>query len=208
VKIEQTQPIRLGGGIALTLALISLAGWLAPAERTLGSNLGLILVHGAWVWAGLAAFALAGVAGLVGLALRSAPWHGWSGALGRTGMTMWLTYLPMSLVVQQVNWGGIFWDEPRWRIPFTFGVVGLLLHIGLALLDDPRLTSGANALFGAALGWSLLRADYIMHPQSPISSSGGAIQFSFALLLVLALVLMAQITLLWRLGSRARRDAQ
>ena len=186
----------------MTLALIALAGWLAPAERSLGARIGLILVHGAWVWAGLIAFALAGVVGLAALALRRAGWHTWSAALGRAGMTLWLTYLPMSLIVQRVNWGGIFWDEPRWRIPFTFGVVGLLLQIGLALVNDERLLSGANAAFAAALGWSLLGADYVMHPQSPIASSGGAIQLVFFILLVLALALMLQITLLWRKMTR------
>lgn len=207
MKRRFNQPIFLWVGIALMLALILLAGCLAPSERTLGANLGLILVHGAWVWAGLAAFALAGAVGLTALVLRRTHWHEWSRALGRAAMTLWLTYLPMSLVVQQVNWGGIFWDEPRWRIPFTFGVVGLLLQIGLTMMDSPRLTSAANAVFAAALGWSLLRADYVMHPESPIASSGGAIQLVFITLLLLTLVLMILITLLWLQRSHPHQDA-
>jgi hypothetical protein len=53
-------------------------------------------------------------------------------------VVFWLTYLPLSLLVQQMNWGGIFWDEPRWRISLMFGMVGLLLQVGLALVENLR----------------------------------------------------------------------
>jgi hypothetical protein len=171
-----------------TLVLTALVASFAPMERTLGERARLVYFHGAWVWVGKAAFATAAVAGLVGLlpGLRGAQkgWQRASVALGWTGMAFWLTYLPLSLLVQQMNWGGIFWDEPRWRIPLMFGVVGLLLQVGLALMENLRLASAANLVFGVALWWFLGTIQNVLHPDSPIFSSNATlIQLFFVALM-------------------------
>lgn len=177
------QPLTL----LITLALLALVTLFVPAERTLGASLRLIIFHGAWVWAGIVSFALAALLGLAGL-LRKSPWAGWSLAAGRTGLFFWLTYLPMSLLVMQISWGGFFFDEPRWRIPFTFAVVGVLLQVGLWLFNSPTAACAGNLLFGAALLWSLSRADSVLHPESPVFQPGaGAIQVFFVLLVLLSL---------------------
>ena len=189
---------------ALTLALLLLVMLLSPLEAVLGWRARLVYLHGAWVWTGKIAFALAGLAGLLALvwARRRAWAAGWSLALGRTGLVFWLTYLPMSLWVQQINWGGIFWDEPRWRIPLAFGVAGALVQLALLLFDQPLLTSAANLVFGAALWVSLARIDNVLHPDSPIFGSGAVrIEIFFLLLVALSLACMAQITLMWRRTS-------
>ena len=184
--------------IALVFTVIAIAviTVLGPTERTLGENLRLVVLHGAWVWAGKLLFAAAAIAGLLGLVLPKAVWSNLSLALGRTGLLFWLTYLPMSLIVQLQNWGGIFWDEPRWRVPFTFGVVGLLLQLGLWVLNQPRLTNLANLVFGVVLWWQLGSITNVLHPDSPIFGSGGAtdIQLFFIALLVLTLLAGALIT--------------
>ncbi len=183
--------------VALAIALVT---WLAPLERTLGERARLVYYHGAWVWAGKIAFAAAAITGLVGLLKRGTTWQRYSQALGHTGMVFWLTYLPLSLYVQQVNWGGIFWDEPRWRIPFMFGVAGLLLQIGLALIADLRITALANILFGAALWWFLGSIQNVLHPDSPIFQSDAVnIQIFFAVLLVLSIVFGALLARLFYL---------
>ncbi len=190
--------------LPLTLALIGLVTVLAPAERTLGSGLRLVLLHGAWVWSGKLFFAAAALTGLIAF-FRPQGWAAWSRILGWCGLIFWLTYLPMSLLVQQQNWGGIFWDEPRWRIPFTFGVVGALLQAGLAVLARPRLTGLANAAFGAALWLALGGAENILHPDSPVAQSGSAaIRLAFGLLLGLALLSGAQFSLLMHRLQRGK----
>jgi len=176
-------------GIALTLVLLTLVTAFAPLERTLGERARLVYFHGAWVWAGKIAFGAAALAGLAGLLRRSAILNKTSLALGRTGMVFWLTYLPLSLWVQVVNWGGIFWDEPRWRVPLMFGMIGLLLQIGLALISEPRLTSFANLVFGVMLWWLLGNIQNVLHPDSPILQSDSLrIQIFFVVLLVLSLL--------------------
>ncbi len=173
----------------VVLAVIGLLAAFAPIERTLGAGARLVYFHGAWVWAGKVAFGAAALAGLGGLALRNRLWQRASLALGRTGLFFWLTYLPLSLWIQQTNWGGIFWDEPRWQVPLAFGIAGVLLQIGLALMDDLRLTSVANLGFGVALWYFLGMAQNVLHPDSPIYGSGAIhIQIFFSLLLVFSLL--------------------
>ncbi len=194
-------------GLLVTALAIGLVASIAPVERTLGDNARLVYFHGAWVWAGKLAFGAAAAAGLVGLVRRSAGWQRASLTLGQTGMVFWLTYLPLSLYVQQVNWGGIFWDEPRWRIPLMFGIGGLLLQIGLWLMDNLRLASAANLVFGVALWWLLGSAQNVLHPDSHILQSNATdIQVFFAILLALSLVFGMLLALLfYRLGERPAR---
>src|SRR3989304_9331789 len=97
-----------------------------PAERSLGTNVRVVYLHGAWVWAALAGFLAAAAAGLLALITRRTTLHYWSRALGRTGLFFWITYLPISLWAMQTNWNGLFLAEPRWRIGLIFGVAGLL----------------------------------------------------------------------------------
>ena len=182
-------------GLLLTLALVGLTTAISPLERTLGVNARLVYFHGAWVWAGKIAFAAASAAGLAGLIWGRQAWQRYSLALGSAGLVFWLTYLPLSLYIQQVNWGGIFWDEPRWRIPLMFGVVGVLLQVGLWLVGNLRLASLANLLFGVALWWSLATIQNVLHPDSPIAQSGALdIQMFFGAILFLALVFGALMT--------------
>lgn len=197
----------LAGALGVVILLIGLVAAFAPVERTLGESVRLVYFHGAWVWAGKLAFAAAALAGLAGLAARRTAWQQASLALGRTGMVFWLTYLPLSLLVQQMNWGGIFWDEPRWRIPLAFGVAGVLLQIGLALMDDLRLTSIANFGFGAALWYFLGAIENVLHPDSPIFTSDSVrIQGFFIVLLGLSIVFGA--LLAWILLRAIQRRSE
>lgn len=183
-------------------ALIFLTGLitlLGPAERSLGTNLRLVTLHGAWVWVGKTAFALSGLAGLAGLISqpRRAVLTNWSAAFGRTGLAFWLTYLPMSLLVMQLNWGGLFFAEPRWRVPFAFGVAAVLLQAGLSLLRIDWLTCAANLVFGVALWVALSSATNVLHPDSPIFSSGSMqIELFFGILLFLSLAIGVVVSLL------------
>ena len=45
--------------LLLTLIIIALLMTVGPVEKTLGANIRLVLLHGAWVWTGKVAFGLA-----------------------------------------------------------------------------------------------------------------------------------------------------
>jgi hypothetical protein len=157
------------------LAVITTAGLTAigPQEKSLGPNVRIVYLHGAWALTAEAALALAALTGLLGVLTRREGLQRWSTALGRTGLFFWVTYIPLSLWAMETNWNGLFLSEPRFRIAVIFAVTGVLLQVGLTLLARPVFTSLFNVLFGVALWISLSRANYVMHPPpSPIFSSG------------------------------------
>ena len=158
---------------SITVIVIALLTLFGPEERSLGANVRIVYLHGAWVLAAEVAFIAAALAGLLGLILRKDIFHAWSAALGRTGIVFWLTYLPLSLFAMQANWNGLFLAEPRFRIAIIFAVTGVLLQLGLLLFNISWLTSFANILYIITLRVVFATAQNVMHPPpSPIFNSG------------------------------------
>lgn len=164
----------------VTVLVIGLLAFFGPEEKSLGSNVRIVYLHGAWVLAAEVAFVFAGLTGLVALITRHETWHRWSAALGRTGIIFWVTYLPLSLWAMQSNWNGLFLAEPRFRLALTFAVVGILLQAGLWIIKIAWLTSLSNLLFIVILRVVFSTASNIMHPPpSPIFNSGNYIIIGF-----------------------------
>lgn len=181
------------------LLAIAVFAVLGPAEKSLGTNVRVVYLHGAWVWAALTGLILAAMTGLVGLVTNREGWHFWSRALGRTGLFFWITYLPISLWAMQTNWNGLFLAEPRWRVAFVFSIGGLIMQIGATLLENPRWASAANILFAAVLLLALQNAEQVMHPPSPIlNSDAWRIQLFFGGLTLLTLLAASQMARWWR----------
>jgi hypothetical protein len=169
----------------ITVIVIALLGLFGPEEKSLGANVRLVYLHGAWVLAAELAFVAAAVVGMIALILRRANLHKWSAALGRTGIIFWVTYLPLSLWAMQSNWNGLFLAEPRFRLAAIFAVTGVLLQVGLWLIDRDWITSFANILFIVVLRVVFSTAENIMHPPpSPIFNSGNYIIIGFFLALI------------------------
>ena len=169
-NLKQYNPFIEFIGIAGVIAVLALFG---PRDATLGANVRVVYLHGAWVLTAEVAFTAAGLTGLIGLISHREAWNGWSAALGRTGIFFWVTYIPLSLWAMEANWNGLFLAEPRFRLAVTFAVVGLLLQIGLWIINLGWLTSAANIIYIVILRIVLSTAQYVMHPPpSPIFNSG------------------------------------
>ncbi len=182
----------------VTLLAIGVITIFGPAEHSLGTHMRVVYLHGAWVWAALAAFLTAGVFGGLGLLTQRNTFHCWSGAFGRTGMIFWLTYLPLSLWAMQSNWNGLFLAEPRWRLALVFTITGTLLQVGLSLVGRPTLTSALNMGYFITLLVALIQTTNVMHPASPIlNSDAWRIQFFFFGLVLLVLLAALQIARWW-----------
>ena len=168
----------------IALLLIAILALFGPEEQSLGSNVRLVYLHGAWVLTAEIAFIAAALAGLLGLVLKRDLFHAWSAALGRTGIIFWVSYLPLSLLAMQANWNGLFLAEPRFRLAMIFAVTGVLLQLGLWMFNLPWLTSLGNIFYIIALRVIFATAENIMHPPpSPIFNSGNYVIIGFFLAL-------------------------
>jgi hypothetical protein len=195
------RPAALGA----TLLAIGVFAARTPIELVLGTNARLVYLHGAWVWASLVVFVLAVGAGAAALLTRQPVWHAWSQSLTRTALLSLLLTLPLSLLVMRVNWGGYFFNEPRWRILFPFAVAGLLLQIALTLIDTPWLSSTGNLVYSVVFLYSMSRITSVLHPDSPIlSSPSTSIRAGFATLVILAAAALLQVAAWWHRTSRPR----
>lgn len=164
----------------ITVIVIALLTLLGPEEKSLGANVRIVYLHGAWVLTAEFAFFTAALAGLLGLLLRKDIFHAWSAALGRTGILFWITYLPLSLFAMQSNWNGLFLAEPRFRLAMIFAVTGVLLQAGLWLFNISWVTSLGNIIYIIVLRVIFSTADSIMHPPpSPIFNSGNYVIIGF-----------------------------
>ena len=81
----------------------------------------------------------------------------------------------------QTNWNGLFLAEPRWRLALVFAVGGLLLQIGLTLIEKPVWASITNPVYVLILFIVLQTTEKVMHPPSPMfDSQAWRIQIFFA----------------------------
>lgn len=184
VTIRRMNKLKSPSALLFVILAIAVLALFGPEEQSLGSNVRLVYLHGAWVLTAEIAFLAAALAGLFGLVLRRDIFHAWSAALGRTGIVFWVTYLPLSLLAMQANWNGLFLAEPRFRLAMIFAVTGVLLQLGLWVFNLPWLTSLGNILYIAALRVVFSTAENVMHPPpSPIFNSGNYVIIGFFVVL-------------------------
>lgn len=182
---------RVPPALLFALLIVAIAGLvdLGPPERNLGTNVRLVYLHGAWVWTSLLSYAATALAGGIGLGLRRVRALHWSVALGQAATFFWVSYLPLSLWAMKLNWNGLFLEEPRWRVALDFAVIGVLAQLAILVLGRSDWGGAINIAYIVALTWTLSRTEQVMHPPSPILSSGSfAIQGFFAALLVTCIV--------------------
>jgi len=185
-------------GLIIALAVVAVFTAFGPAEKSLGTNVRVVYLHGVWVWTALVAFILAAIVGLLGLITKRESLNVWSRVLGRTGLVFWITYLPLSIWAMQTNWNGLFLAEPRWRFAAVFAVGGLVLQIGLTLMESPKWASVGNILYALAMLFALQTTESVMHPDSPILTSDAVrIQIYFFGLLFLTLLAAWGVARLW-----------
>ena len=188
----------------LTVIVIALLAFFGPEEQSLGANVRIVYLHGAWVLTAEIAFFAAAIAGVIAFITRREVFHQWSAALGRAGIFFWLTYLPLSFWAMESNWNGLFLSEPRFRLAVIFAVTGVLLQVGLWIINTNWITSIANILFIIVLRVVFSTAQNVMHPPpSPIFKSGNYAIIGFFIGLNLLTWLAAYFLSRWLLQSAA-----
>ena len=192
----------------ITVIVIALLAFFGPEEKSLGANVRIVYLHGAWVLAAELAFVAAALAGVIAFITKRDVFHRWSAALGRTGIFLWVTYIPLSLWAMESNWNGLFLAEPRFRLALIFAVTGILLQVGLWIINVNWLTSFANIIFIVVLRVIFSAADNVMHPPpSPIFNSGNFVIIGFFLTLIALTLLAACFLFRFFLGWKPAQQA-
>jgi len=80
--------------------------------------------------------------------------------------------LLLSIMAAKVNWGAVFWQEPRMLSSLRFFAAAcLLLFIERNIVKDRRLKSGMHVILALYLVWSVYAVKLVLHPENPIAQS-------------------------------------
>lgn len=179
--------------------------FLAPEEATLGSGIRSVYVHVALIWVGLAGFVVVGLLGAVLLLTGNAIVYPWLRTIGWIGVGFFAAGLAMSALASQVNWGAVFWQEPRMRSSSTSLAIGVIVMVAMELFPWLRLRGLLVTAVPIIFYWLTAQTELVLHPADPILTSDSAgIQATFAGLFVL--VGMAAALLVWRNVKRGEVD--
>lgn len=195
-NIAETEPILNAPGIkknrhllfwATLLIAVAVIVWLAPQEQTLGQGIKSVYVHASLIWVGMAGVVVAGLMGLAALLFASDRISSWMGSVGWVALAFYASGVGMSLVASKVNWGQIFWQEPRMRAALNLLALMLIVQITTAWLPWVRLRGFMRFGLLVVLAWSTLNATLVLHPSNPVSSSSSAaIKLTFLGLFILS----------------------
>ncbi len=184
----------LGGLVTAVLFLI----YLAPEEATLGTGIRTVYIHVALTWTGMAGFVLAGLLGLVVLITANEKLERWMKILGWTAYGFYVAGVAMSAIASHVNWGGVFWQEPRMAAAFKSLSVATILLVANMWVPQVRVRGFLQAIIPAAVAWITYSAPLVLHPGNPIfSSEATGIQLAFISMFLLCAAIAAWIV--WRL---------
>jgi hypothetical protein len=189
-------PAGLAGLAALILVL-------SPAEQTLGANVRIVYLHVSLTRAGEIGLALAGLVGL-GLLINPSPrLDGWAASISRVGLGFYAAGFAVSMVAEQVIWGGISLQEPRMIAALNVLAVAAIVQVLIVWLPQRRVRAALHVVMAAVVIWALVTAQNVLHPGAAIGSSNStAIKlYSYAFLVV---CLLAAGWIAWRVRQPAR----
>lgn len=181
-----------------TLLAILMLLFFLPPERILGDVIKLVLLHGALVRAGLIAFAIAGILGLICLVSKNPQWPRWCLATQVTALLLWIANMTSSSIATRLAWGEwIAWSEPRvWATIHVLWLATACLLLVVWL--NHRFFTGITNLIVAGLTWGLIKgASLVRHPFDPLGSSHSLTYQAMYLAMVLVLLIMAWQCVRW-----------
>lgn len=197
VQLVRRKPLPwlvLGGLITAVIFLL----YLAPAEATLGRGIRTVYIHVALTWTGMAGFVLAGLLGLAVLVTANEKLARWMQTLGWVAFGFYVAGVAMSAIASSVNWGGVFWQEPRMAAALKSLSVATIIMVMNMWIPQVRVRGLLQAIIPAAVAWITYTAPLVLHPRNPIfSSEATGIQFAFIGMFLLFAAIAAWIV--WRL---------
>ncbi|MBK06070.1 MAG: hypothetical protein CL920_36000 [Deltaproteobacteria bacterium] len=193
------------GGLVVVLLIAWVAALNAPSEQSLGTGIRLVYIHVGLIWVGLLGITVAGLCGLVALAFAS-PWsERWLGPLAWVGLGMFIAGFLFSMPAASVNWGAIFWAEPRYFAISLAICVGLLTQAAYGWLPWLRAKGAIQAGYALYVTFSILLTPLVLHPRNPAFQDGsGLIPYFFVGFFLL--FLSYAVWLVWSISQWLQED--
>lgn len=185
----------LGSQALLAVVLL----WLAPGEQTLGSGIKSVYVHVALTWTGMSGFLIAGLVGLAVAIFSKPSLQEWAHKIAWVALVFFAAGLAMSIIAASVNWGSVFWQEPRTNSALQILAVGLVVQLANSWSIPYRLKGILNFFLALFLIWLIQTTPLVLHPGNAARSTPSlAIRFTFFGLFALCTLAAAWIVISWQ----------
>jgi hypothetical protein len=124
------------------------------------------------------------------------------------GLGSFAAGLIMSALAAGINWGNVFWQEPRFNSALQILAVGLIIQVINAFPISYRLRGLLQAFPAAILIWLTTVTPLVLHPGNAARSSPStAIRFTFLGLYILCCLAGIWIVVTIRRRQLAQSDA-
>ncbi len=184
------------GGLAI---LATILVWLAPGEQTLGSGIKSVYVHVALTWTGTSGFLIAGLAGLAVVIFAKPSLQDWVHKIAWVALAFFSAGLATSIVAASINWGAVFWTEPRTNSALQILAAGLAVQVANSWSIPYRLKGALNFVLAVFLIWLIQTTPLVLHPGNAARSTTSlAIRFTFFVLYALCTLAAAWIVITWQ----------
>ncbi len=187
-----------------TLTLIAIVLVLsAPEEQLLGRGIKVIYVHVALTWTGLLGMATTALVGLGALVTGKQSLADWAHTIGWVALGALFAGTVMSILAAHINWGAVFWQEPRLRAAMDTIAVAVIVQVLNGWITRQRVRGLLGIIPITFFVWTSLFAALVLHPESPVvARSASPMQFTFIALFGLCSIGAAWIV--WQIRRRKR----
>lgn len=156
----------------------------------MGDGIKVVYIHVAFVWTGMLGFV---INGLLGIALMLSGRKGLKDSVELVGIAALIVFIAsvlVSLLAEQINWGGILWQEPRNQAVFTVTAVAVIVHVVNPWIPWIRWRGLLPLSLAIFVLETLPGAPRVLHPENPVRTSGSqAMQSTFLTMFALSIVL-------------------
>lgn len=164
----------------------------APAEQTLGRGINSIYVHVAFIWTGLTGYMVASLLGMIAAIRDSYLAHTRAQAVLLVATIAFAIGIFLSMVAADVNWGAVFYVEPRLQASTNVVAVAIIVLVLSVWLRSIRMRGLLYIVPAILVLKSVFFTDLVLHPPTPtVSVSASPIQFTFYALFVICMACCA-----------------
>ncbi len=157
----------LGGLLSLAIVLLLLS----PAEKTLGDGIRSVYLHVSLTWTGMVGIGVSGLVGIVAVFKPRTRIIDWMTTIGLVALIMFAIGLVISLLAAAINWGAVFWQEPRTAGAIEIIALGVIVQFLAMLPIHNRVKGLLFVLLAAFMAWSVSTTPRVLHPGAAARTS-------------------------------------